>query len=195
MIRKEELSDYYGIRDRMRTGDLLSWDSDSLVGYMIQEFSKSDVNHSGMVIRFPTFDKHRVFIIEALEHGVVLFPLTERLMGHQGKVYWHRLDHRFDLHRKTVAMKALSVVGTKYDYVSLFEQIFARVEVDPKRFFCSEFVFWAWKEGGVPVPEVKHAPRPGDLQKFDEIQPRVLIYNSAKRALKPQMSATLQPQF
>ena len=41
---------YKQYQPKLRTGDLLSWSSDSALGWLIRKFTKSDVNHSGMVI-------------------------------------------------------------------------------------------------------------------------------------------------
>ena len=158
------LDTYFSHRPLMRTGDLLLWKSNSLLGRAIHLFSHSDVNHAGLVLRLSEYDTERVFTLEALAGGIVLRVLSNRLMAHNGSCYWLSLqpDYSFALW-KELGREALLMVGTKYDYGSLFKQAVCRVSTKAEKLFCSEFVGLTWKRAGLPI-DISKAPRPGDME-------------------------------
>lgn len=133
------LDRYYVRRPFMQTGDMLTWQSATVLGWLIQKFSKSDRNHVGMVIRFHQYDQNRIFTLEALEGGIVLRTLSNRLENHKGRCWWHPLDPIHDDKRFEMGRIALGLVDKKYDYGSLFKQAIGRVSVDLNRLFCSEY--------------------------------------------------------
>jgi len=136
---ENSLDHYTYRREFMKTGDFLVWKSNSMIGWLIQKFTRSNVNHVGMVIRFAQFDSVRVFTLEALEHGIVLRALSDRLRNHKGQCWWHPLHLDFQDKRFAMGMVALSLVGTKYDYGSIFKQTLGRVSAEATRLFCSEY--------------------------------------------------------
>jgi len=159
-----DLTLYNAVRPKMQTGDLILWSSNTILGKLIQWFSRAKENHASLVIRFTQYNRDRVYILEALEHGIVLRALSERLENHKGKAWWYPVIPELDSRRKSCGAIALAKVGTKYDYGSLFKQAVARVSIDAKRFFCSEYWQWCWQKAGVPfVSQI--AMRPGDLPK------------------------------
>lgn len=167
---------YQAVRPKLQTGDLLLWASSSILGRLIRWFSKSDVNHAGLVIRFIETD--RVFTLEALEFGFVLRALSERLEKHNGSAYWCALSSAYDEIRPAVWKNGMMFVGTdtRYDWFSLLKQAAFRVKADDKRLFCSEACAVIWEKSGIPYTS-KFAPRPGDLENDykDVLLPRVPI--------------------
>jgi hypothetical protein len=127
----------------MKTGDCILWSSDTLLGKLIQWKSGSMYNHVSMVIRFNEYDVDRVYVIEALEHGIVLMPLSERLLKHKGTAFHFSLMNYLDnIHlRNCMAKHSLSSAGKDYDYKSLFLNIFGKVSTETSQYFCSEFWF------------------------------------------------------
>ena len=155
---------YIVYRNLMQTGDLLLWRSHTVIGWLIRLFSKATVNHASLVLRLDLYEefRDRRFILEALEPGIVLRLLSERLSNYKGEVYWYPLLECYDEHRPRIRNWSLVQVGTPYDYGSLFQQIVQRVPTNPSRFFCSEYCFMAYEAAGLPVISEK-APRPGDM--------------------------------
>ena len=174
MSTDNDLTFYRIIRDQLQTGDLLLWQSKSVLGWLIRKFSKSDVNHAGLVIRFEAYDEDRVYTLEALEHGIVLMPLSRRLKDHKGHVWWHALKPQFDNQRTMMGSVALRKVGTAYDYGSLFANALGHVSVEASRFFCSGVCDYVWVASGVPLVS-NTAPRPGDLKDYTIILRGVMI--------------------
>jgi len=147
------LSDYYMARDRIRTGDPIQFASNSLVGNIIRWWTKADVNHTAMAIRFKDYESEidRVFVIEALEHGLQLSSLSEKLKKHKGQAYWLPLREDFNSIRKKIGAKGLLHLGNriKYDYEGcLLGNTFGRAKKDADKLFCSE-AFWLFVESAV----------------------------------------------
>jgi len=167
---------YEQSRPFMATGDLLLWKTKSALGWLIRLFAGGDVNHAGLVIWFQDYDKERLYTLEALEHGVVLLPLSNRLTALRGECYWCGLRDEFFPFRMMIGYRALSYTGTKYDRFDVLKQIVGRVSTDAKRLFCSEYAVLSWHMAGLPV-SVDPAARPGDMEKEFEhiIKPRVRI--------------------
>ena len=135
------------------------------------------MNHASLVLRLKHYEelKDRRFLLEALEMGITLRLLSRRLSDYSGEVYWYALLPEFEDKRPLIRNYSLIKVGTPYDYGSLFKQMVARVPSDPKRFFCSEYCYMAYKAAGLPVISEK-APRPGDLPGLGIFKPAVRIW-------------------
>ena len=170
------MNNYNTYKEIMKTGDCLLWRSHTMIGWLIRFFSKAPVNHAGLIIR-PEEHGHfrdRRFTIEALEQGIILRLLSERLRSFDGEVWLYPLKDEFDEYRSKIGDWAIEKEGTPYDYGSLFKMIFGRVSADMKEFFCSEFCYMAWEENGLPVNEEK-APRPGDIPELGLFKEPILI--------------------
>ena len=158
---------YEEIRNDMKTGDMLAWHSNSLIGAGIRwktvpsgipKDSPLSINHTSTIIRLKEYERlqRRVFITEALENGVVLNLLSKRLEEFDGYVWWYPLKRSWDAERQIIGERLLSVVGTKYDYRSIFKQLFGSVSVDLRQFFCSEHHYFGLGFSGI-------APNPYEL--------------------------------
>jgi hypothetical protein len=187
---KMTLDLYHNYQKKLRTGDLLSWSSESVLGWLIRKFTKSDINHSGMVIRFQDFEEKngasRRFTLEALEHGIDLNLISRRLGKYKGKVYWHGLQERFDEKRPLLGSTALQFAGVAYDYRSLFKNILGKVSAEASKLFCSEYVYLTFTKCQFK-PEIDDdklllqlaegkAPTPADMHKLGWWYDRVKIF-------------------
>lgn len=162
-----ELIRYNALRKYMKSGDLIEWGSASMVGGIIRFFTKKDVNHSSILLNLDLFEglKERRFVLEALEHGIELNLMSKRLNEFKGTVFWSPLKPEYDHLRNEIAAWALERVGIDYDYPSLFSNIFGKVSLDGKKFFCSEYYHKAMVAAGI-LPKAK-AARPGEFEKFN----------------------------
>jgi hypothetical protein len=160
-------------REQMRTGDLLLWRANSLLGVAIRHFSKADVNHASLVMHFEQYEggEHRRFTTEALGQGIVLNLLSRQLEQYDGKVWWLPLKDDWESRRAMVGTNAMKYIGTPYDYKSLFRNAFGRVSADARELFCSEYCFLAYGLTGT-------APTPGDMPGLGIFKDPVLIYDS-----------------
>jgi hypothetical protein len=161
---------YDDIKHLMKTGDLLLWRSNSLLGAAIRFFSHGNVNHASIVMCFPDYqgDDYRRWTTEALEHGTVLNFLSRRLNEYDGQVWWYPLKDEWDQQRCIIGRRALSMIGIEYDYSSLFKNLLGKVSAEARRLFCSEYYFLALGMEG-------KAPTPADLPGLGIFKPEVQI--------------------
>ena len=150
-----DLSKYEAVKDQMKTGDLLQWRSNSLIGSLIRWRTGSNVNHSSLVMRFSEYQglDRRRYTTEALEHGTVLNLLSRRLEAFDGECWWLTLKDEWNEKRQAIGESALSLIGIPYDYGSIFRQIFGKVSADARALFCSEYCFVCYGfDGKAPTP-------------------------------------------
>ncbi len=168
-----DLTLYNQYKADMRTGDLLLWRANSLLGLMIRYFSKADVNHASLVMHFEQYEggEHRRFTSEALERGIILNLLSRQLEKYDGKVWWYRLKGEWESRRAMIGTNAMKYIGVPYDYRSLFKNAFGRVSADARALFCSEYCFLCYGLNG-------QAPTPGDMPGLGIFREPVLIYDS-----------------
>jgi len=128
--------------------------------------------------------RSRRFVLEALEGGIVLRLLSERLKAHKGCAWWYPLKDKFAACAPGMGAWALGQVGVPYDFGSLFANILGRVSADARKFFCSEFWYMAAVNGGIKIdwPHGGKAPRPGDIDQFTCFKyPRLILDSSLDR--------------
>ncbi len=153
-----DLSIYNAIKGEMRTGDLLQWKTNSLFGALIRWRTKSNVNHSSLVIRLKEYEglEGRRWTTEAMGHGTVLNLLSRRLETHKGECWWYPLADSWDLLRGDVGAWAMEQIGIPYDFGSIAKQIIGCVSADARELFCSEYCFLSYGLKG-------KAPNPGEM--------------------------------
>ena len=154
---------YYALRDQIKTGDAILWNGAGLISSAIRRWSK--FSHVSLVVRMPDYDrlKERVFMVEALNHGLEFTLLSNQLEGYSGQAHWMSVGmttEQQSLSRAHALLECASTTG--YDYKSLFRNVLGRVSMDARHYFCSEFVWFNYIYAG-RVEATKKAPRPGDL--------------------------------
>jgi len=166
-LQKEVNAPYKVLRPHMKTGDAILWQGDYLISRAIRCFSK--YSHVSMVLRLGNeyeMLRDRVFLVEALEGGLELRSLSQRLNEYQGKAFWFEtpLSKR---QQRAAGAYSLHMVskGIKYDYSSLFANLLGRVSSDARKYFCSEFYHDVMKHVGHAEYQEK-APRPGDIPEW-----------------------------
>ena len=150
-----DLSKYNAIKDSLKSGDLILWQTNNFVGNAIQLFTGSIYSHASIVLRLSEYEglERRRFTTEALRYGVVLNLLSRRLEHQNGVAWVFPLKDDWDLKRQAIGEKALSLVGIPYDYGSLWKMISGEVFADALKLFCSEYCFLAYGfEGQAPTP-------------------------------------------
>jgi hypothetical protein len=155
---------YHKIQKYIRSGDLIEWRSNTIIGALIRLRTGRGVNHSSLAIRFESGGELRRHIIEAMT-TIELNLMSERIKSHRGKVFWYPLRREFDSRRPAIREWALQQRGKVYDYGGFFKSLFGRVSMDARLFFCSEFVAWGLTVVGIiDCPEC--APWPGEFIRF-----------------------------
>jgi hypothetical protein len=174
MAEINDLTAYKEIRPLMKTGDRLEFASYSFVGNMIRLVTRKKVNHTAAIlnIKYPGMEERRM-VIEALEHGIEMMILSERLARFDGEVYFTPVTSgsftalgKPEIKTRTeIGCWLLKGLGVPYDYDSLFRNLFGVVSQNARKFFCSEYYQMALASVGL-LPGGK-ALRPGEFDNFD----------------------------
>jgi len=167
-------------RPQMKTGDLLTYETDGIVSSLIHFWSKA--NHAGLVLAPKEFEgeENRRWTLEAVGGGVRTAYLSNVLAHIHGRCFWHSLKPEFDAKRSEIGAWALCQSGVaKYDFWSLIKYPFKLVSADLNRLLCSEYVFLSWRESGIVTGD--SIPSPSDLPMLGVTLPPVLIVDSGPK--------------
>ncbi len=164
-IKMNNLGVYEGIRHLMKTGDGLGFYNYSPIGKAIAWKTRGDGplphSHWGGVIRLQEYEglERRRFSLEALSVGFYPDILSSYIKTYKGRIWWYPLQDEWDNKRQVIGEKALSLIGTKYDWKSFFSFALMQVSPEVRRLFCSEAWQIIYKEAGIPL-KVKKALSP-----------------------------------
>lgn len=173
-----KLDRYYSIRHLIDTGDLLEWRGTGLVARGIRLFTGRSVNHSSLCVRMPFgYDEPRRFMIEADSSGLEFRLISKVLESYDGQVWWYQLRPEFNHLRNDIGRWAFDCLATNngYDYSSLFAQMFGRVSLDGRRYFCSEFYDAMLINHGIAPSDPRGARRPGDFEELGVFTQKIRI--------------------
>lgn len=139
-------------REGFLTGDVVTFDGDHLLGRAIRLFAGPGT-HTAMVVRLQDAPG-RLFLLEALEHGLALTRMSSRISNYQGRVYVSAAPAT-DVQRGKMAELALCLLGSRvrYDYLSLFRNAVRRVPLSMGRGYCTESVQYIHQAAGVLTPQ------------------------------------------
>lgn len=145
---------YEAVQDDMKTGDMLLWQSNGMIGNTIQWYTKSPYSHASLIIRLAEYEglERRRFTTESLRHGVVLNLLSRRLEHQQGHCWYFPLKDAWNDKRQLIGERALSYVGVPYDFKGVFRFLFGSVSADINALYCSELVAVAYGIDAAPSP-------------------------------------------
>lgn len=177
-MKTEGLDLYNHHHQRMQTGDLVEFRGESIVGGLIRWVTGKPVNHSALVLRMPFEDcVERRFIIEAVESGLEFHLLSSVLRRFSGSAWWSPLKASAHQRERIAAWAMVQLSENNgYDYGSLFRQAVARVSLDGRRYFCSEFVHTALISAEIiPPPVDQKALRPGEFSQLGVFENPALV--------------------
>ena len=160
-----DLSQYDGLRNRIKTGDLVEFASNGIIGQTIMDVTGKKVSHSALVVRLPYQDSPRRYIIEAIRTGVEFQLLSDVLQHYDGSAIWYGLKKEYDCKRDAIGDWAFSELSQhkSYDFGGVVAQLWGRMNLDTRKYYCSELIDAAYIEAGVIKPDPKGARRPGDF--------------------------------
>lgn len=186
------MAHYLAIRNLIKSGDMIEWQSAGLLGKIIRRFTGKAVNHTSLCLdldqHFAYTEPHK-FVLEANAPGIELELISRRLVNYSGRIFWSSLLATDD-QRARMERWALLQVGKPYDYGSLFRNAMGRVSTNARSLFCSEYYFIALVVGGLlpwyHFDEARgvvrdenglavKAPRPGEFEKYGIFHPAVRI--------------------
>jgi hypothetical protein len=156
---------YQQYRERIKTGDLIQFESTDIISRIISWRTGSRITHSAMAFWLvgPT-GKLRLYVLEGVVFGVFPTYLSNRVAWYlpHGNMYWHKVRPEWAEYGAKAADTLLDFVGTYYDYKDLFLQAIRRVTINPAKLFCSEAVTVAWKDI-LNLPRDFPVPYPGEM--------------------------------
>lgn len=156
--RNNDLTQYYKVRDLMRTGDVIAFGGKDIFAKLVRKITGGNYSHVGMVVKFDDLEfGDRVFILESITHkGVVLMLLSSKLLAYNGiGVAWYPLAPKEmpsetpKDYRNVIRGYLMQQLGKNYDYrdiqyfVKKFIFRFQKIQNvlnDPNRVICSELV-------------------------------------------------------
>tara|TARA_R100000656_G_scaffold66206_1_gene50268 strand:- start:116 stop:658 length:543 start_codon:yes stop_codon:yes gene_type:complete len=164
---------YQNVRYKIRNGDVLAFRGKRWYSWLIKFRTLSRVSHVGVAIWFGD----RLCCLEALEgSGVRLYPVS-KYMECGDWVDWYELYDE-SISRKQLTDYALKSWGKRYASLwqfirswgivcrRWFDKNLAPPDTNKDRFFCSEFVMSALREGGYSGEGFERPPArtsPGDV--------------------------------
>lgn len=154
------------IRPKILTGDVILWKGSGIISKMIMHWTP--YSHGSLCVVLDKYERfaNRIFLVEALSTGLEFRLLSERLKSEpNSEAYWlsASMDEAQQGRAREFALTECAK-AVRYDYGSIFRNIFARVSSDANSYFCSEFIFFAWAKAMLPGVSVSDpVPRPGDL--------------------------------
>ena len=160
-----DLSQYDGLRHLINTGDLIEFASNGLIGRTIMAVTGRGASHSSLVIRLPYEGSERRYIIEAVRTGLEFHLISDVLKHYDGRVIWYGLRPDYDGKRAFIGEWAMNELSQhrKYDFGGVIAQLWGRVSLDSKKYFCSEIIDAAYIAAGIIQPDPAGARRPGDF--------------------------------
>ncbi len=168
---------YLEYRNQIKSGSCLLFKGTGIISRLIRLFD--EYSHAALILRLDKYTDliERVFLSETKFEGTRLTLMSKRIKDTQ--VFIFEPDGLTeDTSNKILTSALISAADDiRYDYRGLFRNINGRVEMCVKDFFCSEHVWWEWKNSGLlnndnltiagkEAYKNNMAPRPGDLIKW-----------------------------
>ena len=168
----QEKKKYYEIRKCMRPGDVIACAGTGITSRVIRWLTRSNVSHVGVVIQTNLSEgelSERDFfnqVVEATGSGVKFALLSGEAEFYKGELWWFPLSEtsREELCLEAFFDSLFTHAGKHYDFIQAlrlgFRNLFKRNlsaedsnadsnKKDSERFFCSELVARALRDGGV----------------------------------------------
>jgi len=177
-----DLSQYDNLRNLIKTGDLIEFASRGVIGSAIMAITGKKVSHCSLVVRLPYNNSERRYIIELIRTGVEFQLLSNVLQRYNGTAIWYGLKPEYEDLRDSIGCWAFDELAKHidYDFGGVIGQLFGRVNLDAKKYFCSEFVDHAYIQAGIIPPDPSGARRPGEFTNLG-------IFNSQAHLLGEQL--------
>lgn len=167
---------YHYLSLGMASGDIIEFRGNGWLGRSIRYFTGYPWNHSALVIRLDNSGlKDRRWILEAESEGIRFRLLSNDIANYDGVMCWLKLRDDYNSLRAGIEQWAMCKIGVKYDYGNLVSQIFGRVSLDARKFFCSEFVHAAYASVGL-LPSDIPALQPGEFSKWG-LHHRAIVFH------------------
>jgi hypothetical protein len=127
------------IKSTLKTADCLLWSGADIISDLIEDISRSQYSHAGLVMVFEEYPD-LIFTVEAQGSGVLMADLAQRLRTSEGGCTVFPLNADLDPRRREMGERALKMLGTPYDYGALLKLAVEKVKTGEREVVCSEMV-------------------------------------------------------
>lgn len=172
---------YDVIRPYIKNGDVLMFKGKYRSSFLIQRVTKSSYSHAGIAVWW----NKRLMVMEAVEEGVRIIPLSRKIESYRGNVEWFTCNREIcKRDRLKMVISGQEELGKKYarwkSIVFAWKILFKRKlsEKDEVRkenkLFCSQYVAGIYNSVGLDLKEDR-ADRfmsPDDIANSDLLRPR-----------------------
>lgn len=122
-LRQMPIANYPQLREQLQTGDLIFFSGNLLASKLISAGTKSAFSHIGMVIRLDEID--RIFLVESVEVGVRMAPLSKYVgknnsKGYFGAIAAARIEHLTDVQKIAMARCTGDLLTQPYGFWNVF---------------------------------------------------------------------------
>ncbi len=150
-----DLTHYLGVREGLKTGDLLVVEGQGLISKVIQWKTKSPYSHVGLLVRFSLLGINRVFLVHSTSKtGIVLLPLSRYLSELEAPVSIIplQLDHQKcppkEL-RTQITRYVMMQLGLGYDFKGILNYLLPWIQQSKADMYCSEFAASTYRRVGL----------------------------------------------
>lgn len=151
---------YQEYRHQIKDGDILLYRGTSLNARIIRRFFDSPYTHAGIVAWW----NDRLMVMEAVEKGVIVTPLSENLGRHHGGVdYFECKVALAEDERASMVQFAQMQLGKEYNLWTLLAsglRVVLRLSLKDKngsykhpagKYFCSQYVSDIYEQAGIDL--------------------------------------------
>jgi hypothetical protein len=165
-----DLTNYYGVRDKISSVDLIEWRSNKPIGETIRWVTGQNVNHTSGAV-WPQFltgfpsahvesSDPRLYVYEAAAEGMRLTYLSEALSKFDGQVFWVPLKPAYNSFRLQALNEIQKLDGKPYDFKSLVMNLWRRVRLGDSSVYCSEAWHIVFRNIGLIPPDFSPTGKP-----------------------------------
>ena len=184
---------YDVVRPHIKNGDVFMFQGKYRSSFFIQWSTKSVYSHAGIAVWW----NKRLMVMEAVEEGVRIIPLSRKIEGYRGNVEWFTCNREISKgDRLRMVIFAQEELGKRYakwkTIVFAWKILFKRKlnEKDELRkenkLFCSQYVAGIYNSVGLDLKEGR-ADRfmsPEDIANSDLLRPRRGVFRVSGRSIE-----------
>ncbi len=173
---------YQECRSEFSTGDMLCFRGKGPLSWIIRVLTRSFYSHAGLVYWHESWDRPRLYCVEAVGKGVRLILMSELEKRYKGGFDYFSVDHADAVAKQKAVGFCFEQLGKPYDIPGLWRFFAAIVlgRVEQARqddyWFCSELVAAAYHSQGKPLaPRTPEYTSPHDLAESRHVTYRFTV--------------------
>jgi hypothetical protein len=172
---------YDVIRSHIKNGDVLMFQGKYRSSFLIKRLTRSSYSHAGIAVWW----NKRLMVMEAVEEGVRIIPLSRKIESYRGSVEWFTCNREISKRdRLRMVISAQEELGKRYakwkTIVFAWKILFKRKVSDKdelrkeNKLFCSQYIARIYNSVGLDLKEGRadRFTSPEDIANSDLLRPR-----------------------